>query len=215
MKAKALSLLAILAILAGVAATAGCGAATMHVAALDELERVRATPSAQESATGAPEAFARAERERALALAAHDAHDDTLAMIYADRAIAAYQHALVVVRLAKASVEQADAEKTLGEATTQVHELDAQRVAMDRDATELEQRVQLARQRMLPAQSGPAEAGREAARLVEARSMAAEARMLCGAAKLVSAEAPGLADAEAARAKVDAALEKPAHPVPV
>jgi hypothetical protein len=136
-------------------------------------------------------------------------------MIDADHAVAAYQHALVVVRLAKASVEQADAQKTLDEATTQVHELDAQRVSLDRDATEVEQRVQLARQRMLPAQSGPAEASREAARLVEARSMAAEARMLCGAAKLVSGEAPGLTDAESARAKVDEALEKPAHPVPV
>ena len=101
------------------------------------------------------------------------------------------------------------------ETATQVHELDAQRVSLDRDATEIEQRVQLARQRMLPAESGPAEASREAARLVEARSMAAEARMLCGAAKLVSGEAPGLTDAESARAKVDAALEKPAHPVPI
>lgn len=194
---------------------AGCGGAPMRVAALDEIERVRTTPTAAESASGAPEAYAKAERERALAIAAHDAHDDTLAMIDADHAIAAYEHALVVMRLAKASVEQADAQKALDEAATQVHELDAQRVSLDRDATEVEQRVQLARQRMLPAQSGPVEAGREAARLVEARSMAAEARMLCGAAKLVSGEAPGLTDAQSARTKVDDALEKPVHPVPI
>ncbi len=194
---------------------AGCAMTPMRVAALDELERVRATPTTREAAATAPEAFARAEEQRALALRAHAAGDDTLAMIEADRAIAAYQHALVVVRLAKASIELADAQKSLGDATTQVHDLEAQRVDLDRQATELEQRVQVARQRLLPAESAATTAGREAARVVEARAMAAEARMLCGAARLVSTDAPGLADADAARLKLDAALDKPVHPVPV
>jgi flagellar motor protein MotB len=187
----------------------------MRVAALDELERVRAAPLARDTAVEAPEAFARAEQQRALALQAHAAHDDTLAMIEADHAIAAYQHAVVVVRLAKAAAELADAQKTLDDATARVSELEVQRVALDRDATEVEQRVQIARQRLLPAESGPATASREAARLVEARSMAVEAKLLCGAARLVSATADGLTDADAERAKVDAALEKPVHPVPI
>jgi flagellar motor protein MotB len=194
---------------------AGCAAGPMRVAAIDELERVRAAPIATESATVAPEAFARAEAERALALQAHAAGDDTLAMILADHAIAAYQHALVVVRLAKATTERADAQKSLDDASTQVHELEAQRVDLDRQATELEQRVQIARQRILPAESAQASGSREAARLVAARSMAVEARMLCGAARLVSPEAPGLTEAEADRVKVDGALEKAAHPVPI
>jgi hypothetical protein len=196
-------------------ALVGCAGAPMHVAALDDLERVRAAPPARESATLAPEAYARAEQERRLALEAHAAGDDTLATIHATHAVAAYEHALVVVRLAKAAAEQADAQKALDDATTQVHELDAQRADLDRQATELEQRVQLERQRMLPAQSAPASASREAARLVAARSMAVEARLLCRAAHLVSADAPGLADAEAQRVKVDTALDKPAATVPI
>jgi flagellar motor protein MotB len=204
-----------LAAAASLALLCGCGATQMHVAALDELERVRQAPIARESAQNAPDAFKHAEQERMLALQAHESGDDTLAMIQADRAIAAYQHALVVVRLAKAAIELADAQKSLGDAATQVHELDAQRVELDRDAKELERRVQLARQRILPAESAAASGSREAARLVEARSMAVEARLLCGAARLVSSEADGLADADGARAKVDAVLDKATHPVPI
>jgi hypothetical protein len=217
LRATSSGLLASLASLAMLSALPACGATTMRVAALDELERVRATPMAQDAATVAPEAFARAEAQRALALQAHAQHDDTVAMIHADRAVAAYQHALVVVRLAKAAVELADATKSLDDATAQVHDLDAQRSGLDRDATELEQRVQIARQRVLPAESAPASGSHEAARLVEARSMAVEARLLCGAARLVSPEAAGLTEADAARVQVEAGLEKApsAHPVPI
>jgi hypothetical protein len=208
-------LVGVVALLGLAAPLAGCGATPMRVAALDDLERVRAAPLAQEGRADAPDAFARAEAMRALALQAHAAGDDTVAMIDADRAIAAYQRALVVVRLAKAATELADAQKSLDEATTEVHELDAQRTALDRDAAELEQRVQIAEQRLLPAESGPASASREAARAVEARSMVTEARLLCGAARLVASDANGLADAEAAGIKVQGALDKGVHPVPI
>jgi hypothetical protein len=203
---------------------AGCGANTMQVAALDDLERVRATPLARESAQVAPEAYARAEQLRDLARRAHDAHDDTLAVIYAGHAVAAYQHALVIVRLARASTELIDAQKALDETSLQVEKLETSRAELDRDAHELEQRVQIARQRMLPAQSDTAGTpAREAARLAAARSFALEARLLCGAARLVAAEctAPDagasadLAEADAARTKVEPLLDKGAHPVPI
>jgi hypothetical protein len=196
-------------------AVAACGGGPMRVAALDELERVRATPMAKAGAEIAPEAYAHAEEQRDLARRAHEAHDDTLATIHAEHAVAAYQHALVIVRLARAATELDDAQKALDETATTLHELDASRAELDANAAELEQRAQVARQRILPAQSGPASGGREAARLGVARSMAFEARLLCGAARLVSAEAPGLSDAEAALAKVEPGVDKGAHPVPI
>lgn len=201
-------------------ACSACGSAPMHVAALDELERVRATPLAQAGAEVAPEAFARAEQQRSFALAAYKAGDGTLAGIHADHAIAAYQHALVVVRLARAATEEADAQKALDAAATQLAALDGSRVDLDRDAAELEQRVQLARQRLLPAQSAQASGAREEGRLVVARAMIVEARLLCGAARLVSTDAPGLVEADAARAKLDAldsssSPDRRVHPVPI
>jgi hypothetical protein len=206
-----------------VSVLAGCGMSTMRVASLDDLDRVRATPLVKESAQVAPEAYARAEQQRDLAWRAHEEHDDTLANIYAEHAVAAYQHALVVARLARASTELVDAQKALGESSLQVDKLEATRAGLDRDARELEQRVQVARQRMLPAQSETATPAREAARLVVARSLAFEARLLCGAARLVAAEctppdagaAAGLAEADAARTKVEPVLDKGAHPVPI
>jgi hypothetical protein len=201
----------------------GCGPTTMRVASLEDLERVRATPMARESAQVAPEAYARAEQQRDLARRAHEEHDDVLANIYAEHAVAAYQHALVVARLARASTELVDAQKALDETSLQVDKLEATRADLDRDARELEQRVQLARQRMLPAQSEKATPEREAARLAVARSFAVEARLLCGAARLVAAEctppdagaAAGLAEADAARTKVEPLLDKGARPVPI
>jgi outer membrane protein OmpA-like peptidoglycan-associated protein len=192
-------------------ALGGCAAAPVRVAALDEMERVRTGPSAFEGARLAPEAYARAEQERDLARRAHASSDDLGAVLHAERAFAAYGHALSIARLAHATAELADAQKALDDATIQEQALDASRARLDREADELQQRLRVARERVLPAASAPATPEREAARSLAARSLGVEARLLCSAARLIAADAPGLADADHEVAALDEAAKTP-HP---
>jgi flagellar motor protein MotB len=194
---------------------AACGATPMRVAALDDLERVRGSALAREGAEKSPQAYARAEQERIVALRAHAAGDDAAATLHAERAVAAYQHALVIARLAKAAVELADAQKALDDVSAQRQSLEASRGKLDQDAADLEQRAQIARERLLPAASAAASAEREAARLTAARSLAVEARLLCGAAQLASTDAAGAADAQDALAKLEQRLDKSPRPAPI
>jgi flagellar motor protein MotB len=193
----------------------GCGGAVMQVAALDDVERARAAPATQEGAKLAPEAYARAEQERRIALEEHAAGDDVGAVLHAQRAVAAYGHALAVVRLARATTELADAQKTLDDATTQVQAIEGSRAQLEREAAELDERVRLSRERLLPASSAPATGEHEAARLVAARALAVEARLLCGAARLITADAAGLADADGEIAKLDGRLAMGPRPAPI
>jgi hypothetical protein len=197
------------------ALTAGCATAPLRVAALDEVERVRSTPTAREGAELAPETYARAEQERERARTANASGDNVLARFHAQRAIAAYGHSLAVARLARATVELADAQKSLADATVQEQSVEASRAKVEREATELEERLQIAKGRLLPAASGSASAEREAARRTAARSLATEARLLCSAARLVNADAEGLAAAEAQVAMLAKPSAHGAGPVPI
>ncbi|HEV3190992.1 MAG TPA: hypothetical protein VGY54_10870, partial [Polyangiaceae bacterium] len=192
-----------------------CGGAPIRVAALDEVERIRATPTAKEGAASAPETYARAEQEREQARAAHASGDNVAAMLHAQRAIAAYGHALAVARLARATVELADAQRSLVDATAQEQSVEATRAKVEHEATELEERLQIAKGRLLPAASGTASGEREAARRTAAKSLAAEGRLLCSAARLLSADAGGLAAAEAQIASLRKLLANGARPVPI
>ncbi len=178
----------------------------MRVASLDELERVRTTEATKDAAAQAPEAYARAEQERDFARAAHAGGDDVAANLHAERAMAAYGHAAVVARLARAVADLAEAQKALDDATAQEQVLAASRAKLELEAQDLERRAEIARTRLLPAASGQADADREAARLAAARSLAVEARLLCGAARLVGPQATGLTEAQDEVDKLDARL---------
>jgi hypothetical protein len=207
----------VLAAVAGGSVLAGCGGTPPRVAALDEMERVRATPAAQEGSRLAPEPFAVAERERGLAEQAHLAGDDTAAALHAQNAIAAYDHALAVARFARATAELGDAQKSFDDATAQEQSVEASRASLERDATDLEERVRIARDRLLPAASAAATADREAARLVAARSLALQARLLCDAARVVASPdaASDVTGADADVSKLDDRLTKNPHPAPI
>jgi hypothetical protein len=181
-------------------ALAGCAATPLRVEILDDVEHVRQAPGRAEDATFAPEAYARAEQEREFARAAHAASDDVGATLHAERAIAAYGHARAVARYARATAEADSAQKALDDATTQGAALDASRTRLQSEADELEARVRLSRDRLLPAASPNTTPERDAARMVVARSLRTQARLLCGAARLIAPDAHGLADAEAAAA---------------
>ncbi len=122
-----------------------CHATPLRVAAVDDMDRVRQSAGAREGARLAPEAYARAEQERDLAVRAHAAGDEVGATLHAERATAAYGRAFVVARLAGATIELADATKALDDLTTQAQALEASRDSLQRQAEELEQHVRAAR----------------------------------------------------------------------
>jgi hypothetical protein len=188
----------------------------MQGVSLDRMDRVREGADVQAGAKVAPEAFARAEQERAAALSARAGGDTLAAELHAEHAMAAYEHAVIVARLARATTELADAQKALGDATARAQEVDASRASLERDADALEQRLHAARDRVLPAVSAAATGDREAARLVAARSMTVEARLLCDAAGLVAESAVGLPEASAEVAKLEARVAGPkTAPAPI
>ncbi|MCL2450161.1 MAG: hypothetical protein FWD17_14535, partial [Polyangiaceae bacterium] len=115
----------------------------------------------------------------------------------------------------RAAAELADATRAQGEAETEAKELDASRTPLEREASDLEAQATIARDRLLPAPSATSTPEREAARLVAARSLAVEGRLLCGAAKLLAPEADGVAAAEGDVIAVTQRLEHLARPVPV
>ncbi|WP_437999800.1 hypothetical protein WMF26_07755 [Sorangium sp. So ce185] len=158
-------------------------------AVLDELDHVRAGAAAAESKRYAPGAFARAEKLRGDALAALDEKDRAGAQILGEQAVAAHAHAHAISRLARAEAAEAEAkaQRSAGEASLAGLEAEHARVAAEVDA--LDMRIKVARDAQPVVPSGKADADREKARLAAARSLALQARLLCGAARLLTAPA--------------------------
>ncbi|WP_437652682.1 hypothetical protein [Sorangium sp. So ce1182] len=175
-------------------------------AVLDELEHVRAGAVAAESKRYAPGAFARAEKLRGEALAALDKKDRSGAQILGEHSIAAhaYAHALSRVARAEAAETEAKAQSSTGEASLAGLEAEQARVGAEVDA--LDMRIKVARDAQPVVPSGKADADREKARLAAARSLALQARLLCGAARLL------IAPAEPAGAQPTAAQPIAAQP---
>ncbi|WP_437969115.1 hypothetical protein WMF04_07395 [Sorangium sp. So ce260] len=159
-------------------------------AVLDELEHVRAGAAAAESKRYAPGAFARAEKLRNDAIAALDNEDRSGAQILGEQAVAAHAHAHALSRVARAEAAgtEAKAQRSAGEASLAGLGAEQARVAAEVDA--LDMRIKVARDAQPVVPSGKADADREKARLAAARSLALQARLLCGAARLLAAPAP-------------------------
>lgn len=154
---------------------------------MDEVERARVAPSAASAASLAPQVFAMAEQERALAKKAYDEGHEVEAGLHAERALVTYQHAGVLARLQRADREAQAAEAALATKDDEARRLAAARAKVDAEGDALDKELKVVRARFAPPASGPADARREAARLVAARSLATQARLLCGAARLVGA----------------------------
>ena len=187
---------------------AACGGTFQRKSVIDDVDRIRASPGAQEGWSLAPEIHARAEEERAEAQSAHSSGRDVEAELHAERAAAAYAHVLAVARQVRATTELEEARKSLGDATAQTTKLEGSYDELQRQTEELERRVRAPQGPVspgsTPAQNGEdgtspygrnATAVRAAAR---ARSLREQGRLLCDAAKMVADDAPGLSDAEAA-----------------
>jgi outer membrane protein OmpA-like peptidoglycan-associated protein len=157
-------------------------------AVLDQVEAVRRGPAAIEAKQHAAGAFAHAEKLRGEAEQAAANDDLAGAQILGERAIAAYAHAHVLARVARAEAAAGAAEGELAASEKELAALtaDQSRVAAELDALDL--RIKVARDAHPIIPSGPADPGREKARLAAARALALQARLLCGAARLLAAE---------------------------
>jgi outer membrane protein OmpA-like peptidoglycan-associated protein len=182
---------------------------------LGQVEAVRVGPAAVEAKRYASGAFAHAEKLRGEANQAAEKDDLAGAQILSERAIAAYAHAHALARVARAEAAAGAAESELAASEKELAALtaDQSRVAAELDALDL--RIKVARDAHPILPSGPADPEREKARLAASRALALQARLLCGAARLLAAEgvaapssgpaapggaAPGVAAPEAAAA---------------
>jgi outer membrane protein OmpA-like peptidoglycan-associated protein len=199
---RALILASLLLGACGGAAASGGGAARVA-----DAERTRKGLEGRDAQTLAPQRFAEADLELRLAKEANASGDATGAELHADRAVAAFADAVALARLARATEDEAQASDALAKATELAQRYAAQRKATDREADDLEKQLRIVREAQLPASSGATEPDREKARIVAAKALTTQARLLCSAARLVSPQAPGLAEAESGAATLEKQLE--------
>jgi len=202
-------------VFAGALLITGCGATGVTNNFVADMERLHASPSVADGAKYAPQQFALAESERALAQKATRDGDDVAAGLYAGQAIATYTDALTLARLARATVEKDQASSDLARDEARAQKLAAERAEAEHEADQLEKKLKIAEETLAPATSGRADPQREAARLVAARALAAQARLLCGAARLLSPTLEGLAVLDKEVDALDAQIDKHVGGAPI
>ena len=166
--------------------SSGCAHTAVVSQSLAEMESVRLGPDVKDGATLAPQEFAHAEAERALAREAEAHHDAAGADIYAERARVGYERAVVLARLARATTAADLARATVAAEEAAAQPLSASRVDFEKAADATAAELAVAREALTPARVGPADGPREKARRIAALSLAGEARLLCGAARLLA-----------------------------
>lgn len=157
---------------------------------MSEVDAVQKSAAAKEARELAPAAYAHADQLDRDAEAKLVEGDLAGAQIDSERAIAAYAHALVLARIARAETQTQEAEAATAKTNDELAKLDAEQARVSAEVTALEARVKVLRDAQAVSPSGPADAAREKARLAAARSLGLEARMLCTAAKMLLPEIP-------------------------
>src|SRR6266550_2828637 len=107
-------------------------------AAMAEADTVRKAPAAVTAAALAPEAFAHAEKTRREAEDAYQNGDLSGAQILGERAVAAYQHALVLARIASATDTANRARAAIRAAEQSFAETDGEQKRVAAQADDLE-----------------------------------------------------------------------------
>jgi hypothetical protein len=203
---------------------------------LGEVDAVRRGAAATEASSLAPGAFAAAEKIRKEANAAFTAGDTAGSQILGERALAAYAHAQALARIARAEAGADAAQLSLASSKKDLGSLDADQARLAAEADAFELKVRVARDAQPIEPSGRANPEREQARTAAAKALALQARLLCGAARLLQSTPPAagaataqgagpapepkqLEEATAAVTKVEAQLadgaKSPAGPAPI
>ncbi len=193
-----------LARLAAALSLSACAHTVVVSQSLTEMDLTRTAPAVTDGAPLAPQQFQHAEEERALARKSEADGDTASADLHAERALVAYERSVVLARLARATTSGEAARLAMAKQTDEAQRLAAARVEFEQAADATAKELAVAREALPLARTGPADAARESARLVAARSLASEGHLLCGAARLLTA---GHATAAATTAARDATLE--------
>lgn len=150
-----------------------------------QVDAVHDNTASAEDRKLAPTAYAHADKLRADARAAFDAGDVAGSQILAERALAAYEHALVYARIARAEADAKKADAAFMASQTDVAALDAEQARLAAEVTALEARIRVSKDAQPISPSGQSSGEREAARLAAAKSLVLEAKMLCTGARLL------------------------------
>jgi outer membrane protein OmpA-like peptidoglycan-associated protein len=170
-----------------------------------DAERVRAATAGQ-GVELAPEAMAHADKLRRDAEAAYASGDLAGAQIIAEQAIAAYQHTLVLVRLTRATEAANRARLALQSAEQTLAENEGEHKRVSAQADDIELRIRVIKDAAPLVATGPGDPAREQARMAASRSLALDARLLCGAARMLAPETPALTEAQATSEELDKRL---------
>ncbi|HEX7622516.1 MAG TPA: hypothetical protein VF400_03015, partial [Anaeromyxobacteraceae bacterium] len=125
-------------------------------AILDEADRTRTTAAAREAEVLAPQAFLAAEKLRKDAARAFDEGDRAGSQILAEQALAAYLHASVLARLAKADDRLVKTAARTEGVSREVAALEEKQRRVAAEADDIELRVRVQRDALPVAQTEPA-----------------------------------------------------------
>jgi hypothetical protein len=180
-----------------------------------KLDAVRDGRAVQEAKRLAPQNHAHAETLRQQAEQARLDDDTAGAQILSEQALAAYQHAFVLARAAKAQRRLVLARARLTEAQEELAGLNEQQQRVTAEAESLQLRSKVIRDAvpLLPNQASTPE--RESARLAAARSLAVQARLLCAATGLLAPDAKELGELVGKIAQLDQQLASHPSAVPI
>lgn len=193
----------------------GCAAPMPRPQVLLDLDQARSSPAVRGAEATAPQAYSHAERLRARAEQAHKTGDSASAQILAEHALAAYQRATILSRLAVAEARRGEAESRLSRSEQQLRTLDEQQQRLLAETENIELRTRVLRDTFPLPTASPASPARERARFNAARSLALQARLLCASARLLEPERPSLSGLITELDQLDDKLVKVAYPAPL
>jgi hypothetical protein len=187
---------------------------------LDESATVAASEPVEHAKKWAPQAYARAEQLREKANQAQEDGATDEAEALAGHAIAAYQRALVLARLAQAEDRIATANAQLAELKEQRDLLDTAQRAVAAQVQRLELRYKVARDAEPLEPVEKADPKREVARRVAARSIIETAQLLCLAAEIIDPHGGDQSPKDIAKlreqlSKLEQSLEGSLAPTPI
>ncbi len=179
-----------------------------------QVDAARSSPAVEEAKGLAPQVHARAEQLRKRAAQAHDDGKVGSAQVLAEHSLAAYEHAVVLSRLAKAESRLARSKLELKRVQAAHAEIDKKQMRVAAEAESLELRVRVAEDAIPLVPSAPASPEREQARLDAAKALSSQARLLCAATRLLGGAAK-LPEAEKGLAALERKLSGSAKTAPI
>ena len=184
--------------MAALALLVGCARAPESPASLRSLDTAAQSPTYRHLERTAPTEMAGVSSDRNQAHAAEKQGDTVTAELYADRALARFQYAKLLTERALLTRRLRDAEPRVAQADQELKRLGQEQSARDTRIRELELRIKVGAETEPRTPRSPADsAARQKARLEVARSFAAEATLLCGAARLLGGQGAALDQASA------------------